>query len=202
MNIRLATQEDGAAIKALVKEVFREDPLMTWFLLQDHRRETALEAFYDFTVNTYSLPQGLTWVADDISGTALWMPPGKWEPPLGMQFAMVGVIIRSFGWRDVFRKFNERQKIDGCHPHPLHYYLSGLGVRREMRGKGVGSALIQPILDRSDREGIGCYLETSLERNVNFYQRHGFTVTKQLAISPAKFPIWLMWRDPKRAGSG
>jgi ribosomal protein S18 acetylase RimI-like enzyme len=125
------------------------------------------------------------------------MPPGKWELPLLKQFSMTGVIVRSFGWRDLMRKFSERQKIDRRHPHNPHYYLAGLGVSQELRGQGIGSALIQPMLERSDRAGLGCYLETSLERNLNFYQQHGFTVTQQLEIGPDKLPVWLMWRDPK-----
>ena len=198
-TIRLASQEDGKAIKDLMKKVFCDDPLMIWFLLQDQRRDAALETFYDFMVNTYGLPQGLCWVTADISGAALWMPPGKWEPPLLQQFSMIGVIVRSFGWRNLMLKFSERQKIDRCHPHQPHYYLSGLGVSQELRGQGIGSALIKPMLDRSDQEGLGCYLETSLERNLNFYQRHGFAVTQQLSIGPDKFPIWTMWRDPKNS---
>jgi ribosomal protein S18 acetylase RimI-like enzyme len=197
MEIRLASKKDAQAIKDLVKGVFRDDPLMAWFLRRDHRREAGLEVFYDFTVNTYCLPQNLTWVTDDVSGTALWMPPGKWDLPPTMLPAMIGVIIRAFGWGNLMYKFGERQKIDACHPSKPHYYLAGLAVREELRGRGVGSALIRPILDRSDREGAGCYLEVSLERNLGFYQRHGFAVTQKLGIGPEKFPVWIMWRDPK-----
>lgn len=70
MEIRLATEGDAEAIKALVKQVFCDDPLMTWFLLQDHRRNAALETFYDFMVNTYCLPHSLCWVlSGDQPGT-------------------------------------------------------------------------------------------------------------------------------------
>jgi ribosomal protein S18 acetylase RimI-like enzyme len=198
-TIRLASKEDAKAIKELFKKVFYDDPLMTWFLLQDHRRESALEVFYDFTVNAYGLPHGLCWVTADVSGAALWIPPGKWELSLVKQFSMIGVIVRSFGWRNLLLKFSERQKIDNCHPREPHYYLAGLGVSEELRGQGIGSALIKPMLDRSDAEGLGCYLETNLERNLNFYQRHGFTVTQQLSIGPGKLPVWTMWRDPKKS---
>lgn len=198
MTIRLASKEDTEAIKNLVKKVFREDPLMTWFLLQDHRRNAAMETFYDFMVTSYCLPHDLCWVTTDVSGAALWTPPGKWELSLMRQLSMIGVIIRSFGWRNLLLKFSERQKIDRRHPRKPHYYLAALGVSKELRGQGVGSALIKPILDRSDQEGIGCYLETSLKRNLSFYQRHGFIVTEQLGVGPEKFPLWLMWRDPMK----
>ncbi|MBN1427019.1 MAG: GNAT family N-acetyltransferase [Anaerolineae bacterium] len=197
MKVRLATKADAEAIKNLMIKVFRDDPLMIWFLLQDRRQDAASEAFYDFMVKDYCLPDGLCWVTEDVSGAALWMPPGQWELPPIKQLSMIGVIVRSFGWQKLMLKFRERQKIDSCHPKEPHYYLSGLGVSEELRGQGMGSALIKPMLDRSDQEGVGCYLETSLERNLNFYQRHGFAVTQQLSIGPDELPVWLMWRDPR-----
>lgn len=197
MEIRLASKDDGEAIKELFKRVFCDDPLMNWFLLQDHRREAALETFYDFMVNTYALPHGLCWVTEDVSGAALWMPPGKWELSPLKQFSTVSVIIRSFGWKDLMLKFRERQKIDSYHPQKPHYYLAGIGVSEELRGQRVGSTLMKPILERSDLEGVGCYLETNLERNLNFYQQHGFTVSHQFSVGPDKLPIWIMWREPK-----
>ena len=197
MDVRPAVKRDSEAIKRLVKEAFRDDPLMSWFLLRDHRRERALETFYDFTVNTYCLPHGLTWVTDDVSGVALWTPPGKWDMPPTMLPAMIGVVVRSFGVRDMFHKFGERRKIDSCHPRRPHYYLAGLAVREDLRGRGAGSELLRPVLERSDREGVGCYLEASLERNLAFYRKHGFKVARQLAIGPEKFPVWTMWRDPQ-----
>jgi ribosomal protein S18 acetylase RimI-like enzyme len=199
MQIRPAVKADSEAIKALVKEAFCDDPLMTWFPLQDRRREAALEDFSDFMVNDYCLPHGLTCVEGDVSGAALWILPGKLESSPAVQFKMVGVVLRSFGWRNLPLKFAERQKIDSCHPKQPHYYLAGLAVREGIRGRGIGSALLRPVLDRSDREGVGCYLEASLERNLGFYRKHGFDVLRELAIGPSRFPVWILWSDPQSA---
>ncbi len=55
-----------------------------------------------------------------------------------------------------------------------HWYLPQLGVHRQHQGRGVGSAVLQPILMRADVEGLPCYLETEKLRNLPFYRRHGF----------------------------
>jgi ribosomal protein S18 acetylase RimI-like enzyme len=82
--------------------------------------------------------------------------------------------------------------------HPTnhqHYDLALLGVEPELQGRGFGAALIQPVLSRCDRSGTPAYLESSKERNIAFYERHGFRVLEQLPLSKAGPSIWPMWRD-------
>jgi predicted N-acetyltransferase YhbS len=40
----------------------------------------------------------------------------------------------------------------------------------------LGSRLVEPILERPDRDGLPCRLETSDPANVPFYRRFGFEV--------------------------
>jgi GNAT superfamily N-acetyltransferase len=76
--------------------------------------------------------------------------------------------------------------------------LAAIGVRPEQQGKGLGTALLEPGLDHTDRLGLPAYLESSNIRNVPLYERHGFEVTEEVEL-PSGPPIWLMWR-PARTG--
>ena len=58
----------------------------------------------------------------------------------------------------------------------LHFYLQGLGTDPPRQGEGLASAAMQPVLTRCDAEGIPAYLESTKERNVGFYEGHGFAV--------------------------
>ena len=57
-----------------------------------------------------------------------------------------------------------------------------LGTEPEWQGHGAGSAIIAPVLERCDREGERVYLESSKERNIPFYMRHGFEVTEEMHV--------------------
>ena len=82
------------------------------------------------------------------------------------------------------------------HPHDVpHFYLFILGSAEP--GNGLGGQLVQPVLDRCDHDGLGAYLESSTERNLTFYERHGFRVQWEDRPAADGPMIRGMWRDPQ-----
>lgn len=86
-------------------------------------------------------------------------------------------------------------KMEKVHPSEPHWYLAVLGTDPQYQGKGVGSALMAPVLQKCDAEGVPAYLESSKESNVPFYQRHGFEVKGEVNVKNGP-TLWPMWRDP------
>jgi len=77
-----------------------------------------------------------------------------------------------------------------------HWYLYVLGVDPLHQGKGYGSSLIRQKLEDIDQQGIPAYLETSVERNVKFYEKHGFHVLKEGNILETEVYQYFMLREP------
>jgi GNAT superfamily N-acetyltransferase len=50
-----------------------------------------------------------------------------------------------------------------------HWYLGLLGVPPEWQYRGIGRALVAPVLHRADHERLPCYLETFVPGNVPFF---------------------------------
>jgi GNAT superfamily N-acetyltransferase len=60
---------------------------------------------------------------------------------------------------------------------------------------GAGAALLRPVLERCDTEGLPAYLETQKEENVPWYMRSGFELVQVLDVKGCP-PLWTMRREP------
>ena len=85
---------------------------------------------------------------------------------------------------------------------PTAHHLQTLGAA--VQGKGYGSKLIQVGIERAEKAGVPCYLESSNVKNVPFYKRHGFQVLEEVFLFEDKAtgekgpPATLMIRPIKK----
>lgn len=138
-----------------------------------------------------------TYTTDDHAGVALWIPPGHRGPSVLESVRMMPAISRLAGWRRLRQVTNTIAALEERHRHHVsepHFYLSALGVAPERQGEGIGTSLMQPVLDRCDRDGIPAYLETATGRNVLLYERVGFDVVEELTLPNTDVHGWLMLR--------
>jgi GNAT superfamily N-acetyltransferase len=193
--VRSAAPTDVAALSTSLARAFDDDPVLAWLFPAD-RHLDRLRRYFAMYLDKVSLRHGLTWTTQDLAAGAIWLPPGHWElRPLDLLRTLPDT-ARALGRRLPFA-FRTLLQVERHHPKAEHYYLATLGTAPSHQGKGYGSALLQPMLDRCDAEGMPAYLESSKERNVPFYARHGFTVTEELDLLGGGPKVWLMWREPR-----
>jgi GNAT superfamily N-acetyltransferase len=77
-----------------------------------------------------------------------------------------------------------------------HWYLAFIGMEPSRQGRGLGGALLGPVLARAHHKRVPCYLETFLARNVPFYRRHGFKVVAEGTLPESGLAFWTMRREP------
>jgi GNAT superfamily N-acetyltransferase len=194
-DVRKSTAADLTDVVEAVARSFYEDPIFRWIVPDDALRPRQLERGFALFARRVWFPRDETYTTDRLIGGAFWMPPGTWHLSLFKQLSMLpsmAVILRGALPR-LLRLLNA---IEARHPHEPHYYLPVIGIRPEWQGRGFGSALLRPILERCDRERLPAYLEASSERNRALYERHGFAVLEEMRVSDSP-PLWRMWREVK-----
>ncbi len=192
--IRRATADDVDAMAAQMARTFWDDPVAMYVFPKEARREVGLRAFFRTQMKADYLPFGGCYVADGYVGSAIWGPAGK---PLltGLRGILTLVPVLPYVVTNLAATMRLLNRIESAHPHEPHWYLASLGTAVDQQGKGVGSALMRPVLAHCDAEGLPSYLESSKERNVPFYRRHGFEVVKEVRL-PGGPTLWTMWREP------
>jgi GNAT superfamily N-acetyltransferase len=193
-DLRQATKEDVHRLKAVLTEAFYEDPVIGWLMPDATKRRARLRRFFGIELRHMALPRGRVWTTNDLTGVALVMPPGAWRVPphatllegsaFGVHLGRAARLGATMEWRHA----REVRK--------PHYYVRDVGVLPEAQGKGLGSALMRPMLDLCDREGLPAYLEASSERSAALYERLGFRLTDELRVAGS--PLLRLMLRPSR----
>ena len=138
---------------------------------------------------------GLVHADTTVHGAAVWLAPSP-PRPSSLQGAwralrMLLTLRGSAGRAEALNATILPARIE-----EPHWYLALLGTEPSHQGRGLGSALLAPTLERCDQQGQLAYLESSKQANVPFYQRHGFEVVCELTV-PGGPSVWPMLRKPR-----
>lgn len=190
LRARKAGPQDLPGLSQTLAAAFFEDPVFSWWISDEEGRRQILPAFFK-TVAEANLPHGETYTDEHGVGGAVWVPPGAGDDDEQLMEALAGVSGPYA--QTLFACF---ELLEEQHPAEPHHYLFFLGTRPDWQGRGIGSALMRPVLETCDRDGVPAYLEATSERNRRLYLRHGFDVTGQIAL-PDGPTIWPMWREPQ-----
>jgi len=195
MQVREGKADDLASVTDALVSAFHDDPVMLYIFDKPAGRDKKQRALF-MSEAKRSLKKGALHTTADgpAKGGAIWMAPGQWKTG-GLELLGQLPLMFSLGTASP-RALSLLSKMEKVHPTEPHWYLAILGTATEYQGKGVGSALLEPILTKCDTEGIPAYLESSKDSNIPFYNRHGFEVTGEVHAKNGP-TLWPMWREPR-----
>jgi GNAT superfamily N-acetyltransferase len=199
--VRLRDDQEEACA-ALAARAFFDDPIFVWIEPDAAaRRHLLATMFLALTRRSHRLAVALT-TAPSMLGASLWKSPElrRLSPE---QLAMTGLDrladSLSPATRDRFAAAFEPAgaALEELSPEPV-WYLGVLAVEPGHQGKGIGSSLMRPLLERADRERLPVTLETGQPKNLPLYRRHGFEVSRELPPpAPGGPVIWTMKRPAR-----
>lgn len=170
----------------------------------DCRREAMLK-YYDFSLQE-GRRYGAVIVTDgQTAGASIWTMPLEERVSEQMSHdkkAFLGCHMGSASLQTYERitGFMARQTHAVCPPGS--WYLSIIGLAPSFQGRGLGGALVVPMLDRTDQLGVHTYLETFTPRNMPFYRRLGYEAIAAFDEPATKTPYWVMARPPSSRSFG
>ena len=193
--VRQASAADVTALAGIIADAFSDDPTMLWIVPDDERRRIVGPAvFRPFVAGVQRL--GATWITEDRTGAALWIPPG-YVFPAEHEAEALGQQVAAVLTEAELERLGALVAVKDEHlPSEPHAHLDLMGVRPTSQGRGLGSALLDAVLPRLDRDGVPGYTEATSDRNRRLYERHGFVHLDDVAPAGGP-PLRRMWREPR-----
>lgn len=193
-----ATAADLPEVTRVLVAAFAEDPVMRWLFEPAADPDTARGELFDLLVQDYFWLGHLHLVAGPtgVVGAALWAPPDRDV----FQGSRVDDLLSRLGPHlgdELLPRLGELGRTHDHRPAEPHLYLGILGVDPACQSSGHGAALLAPTLAECDRMGLLAHLESSNERNIPFYGRHGFEVGDAYRCGDDGALMTMMSRRPR-----
>lgn len=179
-SVRHATALDVAPAADTLAAAFQDYPWTRWVIPEDgymgrlHRLQSlCLE---------HARQHGVVMVAESCRGVLALLPPDAPEP----DSTVTQEIVELHGSR--INRLTESAPVPGA------WVLATLGVDPRHQGRGLGCVLIRQGIDAVTAQGAqAVVLQTSDQRNVDLYHRHGFHTVSHNSDGPGPH-IWSMER--------
>lgn len=157
----------------ILSKSFETNQSVNYIVKQDELKLKRIESLMDYSFNVcYRF--GDVFLSDDNKGCALILYPDKKKTTIWSVLLDLKLIFSCVGVGNVMKTLKREKLINKTHPKTPFSYLWFVGVAPCEQNKGIGSKLLQSVLDYSDQQNLPVYLETSTVRNLPWYDKFGF----------------------------
>ena len=163
----------------ILVDSFMDNASVNYIIKQDSKRLQRIRKLMEYSYDICNL-FGEILLTDDKKTCALIIFPYKKRTTLKSITADIKLIAGSTGLLNAKKAMYREAAIKKIHPQQPFTYLWFIGVSPSEQNKGRGTVLLEKILEKSKAEGRPVILETSTERNLPWYLKHGFTIYKEL----------------------
>ena len=184
-------------IARVLGRAFYQDPLFTYFFPDDQRRQALSHHTFRFLALHAHHRGEICTTPGSVDGAAVWLPSQALHRSVLDMVRFGALPMLRQGPAAVKRQLDAgdaMQKVHDALMQKPHAYLLLLGIDPQKQGQGLATRLLQPTLERLDREGQPAYLDTHNPDNVSLYRRFGFEVVHEAVMPGTAVRHWAMVR--------
>lgn len=200
--VRLNKPHIRAAAKVLTR-AFQDDPLFGHAFSDESEMDGRAPSPILECALRYCVRYGeVHATSTDLEGVAVWLPSDNYPmTPWRLIRSVPPSVILGLGRGQVTTRIRKvGAYLDATHARlaPFrHWFLQIVGVDPRFQGKGYAGRLLRPMLSRTDEEGLPCYLDTLVEKNVRLYEHLGFELMEKSEIPETGLSSWAMLRKAR-----
>lgn len=180
--MKKADYNDKHLVVDILTKSFENNQSVNYIVKQDAKRIKHISALIDYSFEV-CYASGDVFLSDDRKACALITYPDKKKTTLKSILLDVKLILSSVGLKNIKKTLARESMINKIQPKELKYYLWFIGVNPEYQNEGIGSVLLDEIIEDSELKKRPIYLETSTLKNLPWYAKFGFQVYHELDLS-------------------
>ncbi|MGB4399445.1 MAG: GNAT family N-acetyltransferase, partial [Daejeonella sp.] len=104
----------------------------------------------------------------------------------------IKLLFNCIGLGNIGKAMKRESAIKKIQPDTPMYYLWFIGVDPDSQGTGIGTQLMNEVIEDSQVQSRPIYLETSTQRNLPWYKKFGFDIYEDLDLS---YKLYFLKRD-------
>ena len=192
--MRRAEQTDKRLVVDLLSRSFDKNKSVNYVVKQDVSRKKRIQTLMEYSFNV-CLSNGEVWISDDGTACALLLFPDRKKTTAKSIVWNIDLALNAIGITRVFSVLRRESLIKQNHPSGPFTYLWFIGVDPQSQKQGVGSKLLNEVIDMNDKKYRSIYLETSVMSNLSWYEKFGFEIYKKIDLN---YDLFLLRRQKVR----
>jgi len=160
----------------ILSECVENNKSINWIVKQDSKRKERIRDLMDYSFEA-CIESGQIYLTENLTGAIICSNSDDKLPILEEAYLTAQLVWKVIGIDGIGKALRRENYINQYHPQDEEFlYIWFIGLKKSEQGKGAGSAMLQEILNMSNKEQLPIYVETSTEKNLHFYKKHGFEV--------------------------
>lgn len=177
-----AKYSDKNLVVDILTKSFDTNQSVNYIVKQDAKRTQRVRALMDYSFEVCYL-FGDVFLSEDKRACALITYPDKKRTTAKSILLDVTLILSVVGLENIKKTLARESLINKIQPKELKYYLWFIGVDPEYQNEGIGTILLDELIEDSEHKKRPIYLETSTLKNLPWYQKFGFQIYHELDLS-------------------
>lgn len=179
--MKIADYTDKNRIIEILAKSFDTNQSVNYIVQQDEKRSGRIRALMDYSFEVcYAF--GKVFLSEDRSACALILFPDQKRTTPKSIWLDIKLILSCVGLGNINKALARESKIKKLQPDKSMYYLWFIGVDPAHQHSGVGTRLLDEVIEDSKHEKKPIYLETSTLANLPWYKKFGFTQYDELDL--------------------
>lgn len=176
-----ATHNEKKLVVDLLTRAFDNNISVNYVVKQDKKRVTRIRRLMEYSFELCHA-FGDIYLTPEKNGAVLLLMPQNKKTTLKTIWLDLKLAVGSIGMSRILKVLSRESKIKKFYPKEL-MYLWFICVDPLCQGQGIGSKILQFVIEESNKRKLPVYLETSMAKNRPFYERFNFIKYNELSFT-------------------